>query len=65
MSVFKVTNNMVKYEMMCKGLKLFREIKPRKLSVYHDFQLIIGQVNGQFKAKEEKRAKYQQRVKSN
>lgn len=49
---------MAKYEALSKGLDLAREINAMKLCVHNDSLLVIGQVRGQFKAKEEKMAKY-------
>lgn len=43
---FKVTNNMVEYRTLSNGLDLAREMKPKKLSVYSNSQMVIGQVNG-------------------
>lgn len=42
---FNVTNNMVEYEKSTKGLDLVRKIKPKKLNVYNDSQLIVGQIS--------------------
>lgn len=55
---FKAINNMVKYEALSKSQDLARKMKLKKLSVYSDSQLVISQVNGWFKTKEEKMAKY-------
>lgn len=55
---FKVANNMVEYEVLSKGLDLVKEMKPKKLNIYSNSQLLVGFVGGQFKAKKENMAKY-------
>lgn len=55
---FKVTNSMAKYKDLAKGLDLARKIKLRRLTVYSESQFVRGQINGKFKAKEEKMAKH-------
>lgn len=41
---------------------MVKGMKPKKLNVYSDSQLIVGQVCGPFKVKEGKMAKYQKRI---
>lgn len=60
--VFKSTNNVAEYKTLIKGLDLAKEMKPRRLNIYGDSQLVIGQISGQFEAKEGKMAKYQRKV---
>lgn len=43
--VFKVTNNVAKYEVLIKGLGLARRMKSRKLNVYNDLQLVVDQIS--------------------
>lgn len=59
---FKVTNNIVEYRALSKGLDLAREMKPKKLNVNSDSQLVTSQDSGQFETKEEKMVKYQKKV---
>lgn len=57
-----MTNNMAEYEALSKDLDLAKVMKPRKLSIHIDSQLLISQVSSQFEVKEEKMAEYQKRV---
>lgn len=39
---FKVTNNTVEYEALMKGLDLAKEMKPKRLNMCSDLQLVVG-----------------------
>jgi ribonuclease HI len=45
---FKVTNNIVKYEVLLLGFNAVKEMKIHKLQVFGDTELIIQQVNKSF-----------------
>nr|XP_023924002.1 uncharacterized protein LOC112035401 [Quercus suber] len=55
---FPATNNEAEYEGILTGLRLGRELGARNLLVQNDSKLIIGQVRGEYKAKEERMQKY-------
>jgi len=55
---YQTTNNEVKYEALLKGLKLAKSMEAESILVLGDSQLVIGQVNGICKAKEERMNKY-------
>ena len=59
---YQTTNNEVKFEALLKGLELARSGQAESILVLGDSQLIIGQVNGSYEAKEERMRKYLNKV---
>ena len=59
---YQTTNNEVEYEALLKGLELAKSIAAKSVLILGDSQLIMGQVNGMYKAKEEQMKKYLERV---
>ena len=59
---YKITNNEVKYEALLKGLELAKSIEAKSILILGDSQLIMGQVNGTYEAKEVRMKKYLERV---
>jgi len=57
---FECTNNTVEYEACILSLEAALEMKIRKVDVYGDSMLIICQVKGEWKTKEEKLRPYQE-----
>ena len=55
---FTATNNEAKYEALITELSLAKALGARNLIIQANSQLIIGQVKGDFKAKEERMQKY-------
>ena len=55
---FSATNNEVEYEALLTGLSLANALGAKNLIVQVDSQLIIGQVKGDYEAKEERMQKY-------
>ena len=55
---FPTTNNKVEYEALLTGLSLVKALGAKNLIVQADSQLIIGQVKGDYEAKEERMQKY-------
>ena len=55
---FTTTNNEAEYEALLIGLSLAKALRARNLIVQVDSQLIIGQVKGDYEAKEERMQKY-------
>ena len=53
-----VTNNEAEYDALLTGLKLAKVLEARDVIVQANFQLVIGQVRGDYKAKEERMQKY-------
>ena len=56
------TANEVEYEALLKGLELAKSIEAKSVLILGDSQLIMGQVNGTYEAKEERMKKYLERV---
>ncbi|XP_030930774.1 uncharacterized protein LOC115956584 [Quercus lobata] len=59
---YQATNNEVEYEALLKGLELAKSVEAKSICVMGDSQLIMGQVNGTYEAKEERMKKYLGRV---
>ena len=59
---YQTTNNEVEYKTLLKGLKLAKLIKAKSIIILGDSQLVIGQVNGTFEAKEERMKKYLENI---
>ena len=59
---YQITNNEVKYEAFLKGLESAKSVEAKSILVLGDSQLIMGQVNGMYEAKEEQMRKYFSRV---
>ena len=55
---FMIINNEAEYEALLTGLSLAKVLGARNLIVQADSQLIIGQVKGEYEAKEERMQKY-------
>ncbi|XP_065635254.1 uncharacterized protein LOC136069991 [Quercus suber] len=55
---FPATNNEAEYEGILTGLRLGKELGARNLLVQNDSKLVIGQIKGEYKAKEERIQKY-------
>jgi len=49
---FKLSNNQVEYEAIIAGLKLALDLEIKKLICKSDFQLVVGQLKGEFEVKE-------------
>ena len=50
---YQTTNNEAEYEALLKGLELAKSLGAESVFVQGDSQLVIGQVNGTYEAKEE------------
>ena len=49
---YQITNNEVEYEALFKGLELAKSVEARSILVLGDSQLVMGQVNKTYEAKE-------------
>ncbi|XP_030963402.1 uncharacterized protein LOC115984522 [Quercus lobata] len=54
---YQATNNEVEYEALLKGLELAKSVEADTILVMGDSQLVIGQVNGTYEAKEDRMKK--------
>ena len=59
---YQTTNNEAEYEALLKGLELTKSVGAKSVLVQGDSQLVIGQVNGMYEAKEERMKKYLNKV---
>ena len=59
---YQTTNNEVEYEAIFKGSELARSVEAKLILFLGDSQLVIGQINGTYEAKEERVKKYLNRV---
>jgi ribonuclease HI len=55
---FRATNNKAEYEALLAGLKLSKSMGIENLTVKSDSQLIVGQVKGEYEAKEDRMKRY-------
>ena len=55
---FSITNNEAEYEALLAGLRIARALGAEKIVLKSDSQLVIGQVRGDFEAKEMRMQKY-------
>ena len=60
--LYQATNNEVEYETLLKGLELAKSIETESILILGDSQLVMGQVNGTCKAKEERMKQYLEKV---
>ncbi|XP_057538103.1 uncharacterized protein LOC130815609 [Amaranthus tricolor] len=60
---FAASNNEAEYEALLMGLKICYEAGAKELAAFSDSQLIVGQVNGEFEAKDDSMKMYLQQVK--
>ena len=55
---FPITNNEAEYEALLIGLRIARALGAENIMLKSDSQLVIGQVRGEFEAKETRMQKY-------
>ena len=55
---FPATNNEAEYEGILTGLRLGKALGAKNLLVQNDSKLVIGQIKGEYEAKEERMQKY-------
>ena len=55
---YPTTNNEAEYKALLMGLRVAKVLGTTTLKVQSDSRLVVGQVNGEFEAKEDKMAKY-------
>ena len=59
---YQATNNEVEYETLLKGLELANSVEVNSILVLGDSQLIMGQINGMYEAKEGQMKKYLEKM---
>ncbi|VFQ71772.1 unnamed protein product [Cuscuta campestris] len=55
---FRVSNNEAEYEALINGLKILGKMGVSRVQVYSDSRLVVGQITGEFEAKEERMKRY-------
>ena len=60
---FSATNNRAEYEALIAGLRIARELGIDRVQVHSDSQLVVGQVNENYEAREDNMVKYLEKVK--
>jgi ribonuclease HI len=55
---YATTNNEAEYEALLTGLKMAKTLGATELDVHSDSQFVVGQVNGEYEAKEERMLQY-------
>ena len=55
---FPATNNEAEYERILTGLRLGKALGAKNLLIQSDSKLVIGQIKGEYEAKEERMQKY-------
>ena len=55
---FECTNNITKYESLILGLFALKKLKVKKIAIYGDSKLVIGQVKGVYQAKHPRMKSY-------
>ena len=61
---FMASNIKAEYKALLLGINVCCNSRARTLSAYSDSQIIIGQVNGEFEAKDDNMRMYLQKVKA-
>ena len=61
---FLATNNEAKYETLLAGVAMVKQLGEEAMKLYSDSRLVVGQVNGDFKAQDERMHGYLAMVQS-
>ena len=60
---FSATNNEAEYEALLEGMSMIRKLGGKFVNMFLDLRLIVGQVNGELEAKDERMQEYLARAK--
>ena len=60
---FSATNNEAKYEALLEGMAMVQRMGGKSIKLFSDSRLVIGQVRGEFEAKDERMQGYLSQVK--
>ncbi|VFQ85581.1 unnamed protein product [Cuscuta campestris] len=55
---FRISNNEAEYEALINGLKILSKLGVSRVQVYSDSRLVVGQITGEFEAKEDRMKRY-------
>ena len=59
---FSTTNNEAKYEALLMGMAMVQRMSGKLVKVFSDSRLVVGQVKGEFEAKDERMQGYLSQV---
>ena len=60
---FSATNNETEYEALLEGMAMIQRMGGKFIKLFSDSRLVVGQVRGEFEAKDEKMQGYLRQVK--
>ena len=60
---FSASNNETEYEALLEGMSMIRKLGGKYVNIFSDSRLIVGQVNGELEAKDERMQEYLARAK--
>ena len=60
---FSTTNNEAKYEVLLVGMAMVQKMGGKSIKLFSDSRLVVGQVRGEFEAKDERMQGYLSQVK--
>ena len=60
---FSATNNEAKYEALLEGMTMIQRMSGKSIKLFSDSRLVVGQVRGEFEAKDERMQGYLSQVK--
>ena len=55
---FSTTNNEAKYEALLEGMSMIQKLGGKSINMFSDSRLVVGQVNGELEARDERMQKY-------
>ena len=61
---FPVMNNEAEYEALLEGMSMVQRMGGKSIKLFSDSRLVVGQVKGEFKAKDERMQGYLSQVKT-
>ena len=60
---FSATNNEAKYEALLEGMSMVQKLGRKVVNMFSDSRLVVGQVNGELEARDERMQEYLDQVK--
>ena len=60
---FSATNNEAEYEALLKGMSMVQKLGRKAVNMFSDSRLVVGQVNGELEARDERMQGYLSQVK--
>ena len=60
---FSATNNEAEYEALLEGMSMIQKLGKKAVNMFSDSRLVVGQVNGELEARDERMQGYLSQVK--